>query len=256
MSMRKSTVAMLLVMLMILPIAITVSAEEQPLSPTINTSWLKGSNGLNEHAYTITFEDNGSYQSNFTVTHERAGQTLENTLFTTWSSVDEQRVARILANTSLEWGDEISVAVSVTSWNGNPLQQPLESERSFTVGTWNQPMADHEVLLKTGWNLDQTYTNEDGEQGFALNFSGQGWQLREGNVLNSWELGNGTLTTLENTEDGVTNLTLDLESIWKNETVQSGVLTSQVFDARGSGVLHLVTFDGESQSTVTANVSD
>ena len=256
MSMRKSTVAMLLVMLMILPIAITVSAEEQPLSPTINTSWLKGSNGLNEHAYTITFAYNGSYQSNFTVTHERAGQTLENTLFTTWSSVDEQRVARILANTSLEWGDEISVAVSVTSWNGNPLQQPLESERSFTVGTWNQPMADHEVLLKTGWNLDQTYTNEDGEQGFALNFSGQGWQLREGNVLNSWELGNGTLTTLENTEDGVTNLTLDLESIWKNETVQSGVLTSQVFDARGSGVLHLVTFDGESQSTVTANVSD
>lgn len=88
---------------MILPIAITVSAEEQPLSPTINTSWLKGSNGLNEHAYTITFADNGSYQSNFTVTHERAGQTLENTLFTTWSSVDEQRVARILANTSLEW---------------------------------------------------------------------------------------------------------------------------------------------------------
>ena len=148
---------------------------------------------MNEHAYTITFADNGSYQSNFTMTHERLGQTLENSLFTTWSSVDGQRVARILANTSLEWGDEISVAVSVTSWNGNALQQPLESERSFTVGTWNQPMADHEVLLKTGWNLDQTYTNDEGEQGFALDFSGQGWQLREGNVLNSWELGNLSL---------------------------------------------------------------
>ena len=256
MSMRKPTVALVLVAMMVLPIAITASADEQPLPPTINTSWLKGMDGLNEHAYTVTFEDNGSYQSNISVTHLRGDQTLENTVFTTWSSVEGKRVARIVTNTSLEWGDEITVSVSITSWNGNALQQPLESDRSFTVGTWNQPMADHEVLLKTGWDLDQTYFNEEGEQGFALNFNGQGWQLREGNVLNSWELGNGTLTTLENTEDGATNLTLNLESIWKNETVQSGVLTSQVFDARGNGVLHLVTFDGESRSTVTANVSD
>ena len=223
MSMRKPTVALVLVAMMVLPIAITASADEQPLPPTINTSWLKGMDGLNEHAYTVTFEDNGSYQSNISVTHLRGGQTLENTVFTTWSSVEGKRVARIVTNTSLEWGDEITVSVSITSWNGNALQQPLESDRSFTVGTWNQPMADHEVLLKTGWDLDQTYFNEEGEQGFALNFNGQGWQLREGNVLNSWELGNGTLTTLENTEDGATNLTLNLESIWKNETVQSGV---------------------------------
>ncbi|MDP6234586.1 MAG: hypothetical protein QF364_01940 [Candidatus Poseidoniaceae archaeon] len=256
MSMRKPTVALVLVAMMVLPIAITASADEQPLPPTINTSWLKGMDGLNEHAYTVTFEDNGSYQSTFSVAHLRGGQTLENTVFTTWSSLEGKRIARIVANTSLEWGDEITVSVSTTSWNGNALQQPLESDRSFTVGTWNQPMADHEVLLKTGWDLDQTYFNEEGEQGFALNFNGQGWQLREGNVLNSWELGNGTLTTLENTEDGATNLTLNLESIWKNETVQSGVLTSQVFDARGNGVLHLVTFDGDSTSTVTANVSD
>ena len=129
MSMRKPTVALVLVAMMVLPIAITASADEQPLPPTINTSWLKGMDGLNEHAYTVTFEDNGSYQSNISVTHLRGGQTLENTVFTTWSSLEGKRVARIVANTSLEWGDEITVSVSITSWNGNALQQPLESDR-------------------------------------------------------------------------------------------------------------------------------
>ena len=177
-------------------------------------------------------------------------------MFISWSSVDEKRIARAVTNSTLSWGDEVTVTVSILSWDGTALTEPLETVRSFTVGTWNQPMADHEVLLKTSWDLDQTYMTEDGEQGFSLAFNGQGWQMREGVVLNSWELGNGTLTTLENTEDSSTNLTLNLDSIWKNETVQSGVLTSQVFDARGSGLLHLVTFDGASMSEITANVSE
>ena len=117
-------------------------------------------------------------------------------------------------------------------------------------------MADHEVLLKTSWDLDQTYSTSEGEQGFSLDFDGQGWQMRQGTVLNSWELGDGNLTTLENTNESSTSLNLRLDSIWKNETIQSGVLTSQVFDARGSGLLHLVTLDGDSQSEVTANVSE
>lgn len=255
MSTRKPTLAIVLFAMMVLPLVVSVSAEEQPAAPTITTSWLKGDSGLNEHAYMLTFADNGSYQIEVDVTHRSNGENLQNDVFISWSSDDGQRTARAVANTSLSWGDEIHVSVTVMSWDGVALSEPLETTRSFTVGTWNQPMADHEVLLKTSWDLDQTYMTDDGEQGFSLAFNGQGWQMREGNVLNSWELGNGTLTTLENTDDSSTNLTLHLDSIWKNETVQSGVLTSQVFDARGSGMLHLVTYDGSSVSEITADVS-
>ena len=256
MSMRKPALAIMLFTMMLLPLVYTATAEGQPTPPTINTSWIKGDNGLNEHAYTVTFADNGSYQIEVDITHLHDGVELANEVFISWSSIDEKRIARAVTNSTLSWGDEVTVTVSILSWDGTALTEPLETVRSFTVGTWNQPMADHEVLLKTSWDLDQTYMTEDGEQGFSLAFNGQGWQMREGVVLNSWELGNGTLTTLENTEDSSTNLTLNLDSIWKNETVQSGVLTSQVFDARGSGLLHLVTFDGASMSEITANVSE
>jgi len=256
MSMRKPALAIMLFTMMLLPLVYTATAEGQPTPPTINTSWIKGDNGLNEHAYTVTFADNGSYQIEVDITHHHDGVALANEVFISWSSIDEKRIARAVTNSTLSWGDEVTVTVSILSWDGTALTEPLETVRSFTVGTWNQPMADHEVLLKTSWDLDQMYMTEDGEQGFSLAFNGQGWQMREGVVLNSWELGNGTLTTLENTEDSSTNLTLNLDSIWKNETVQSGVLTSQVFDARGSGLLHLVTFDGASMSEITANVSE
>ena len=255
MSIRKPALAIMLFTMMLVPLVYTATAEGQPGPPSINTSWIKGDNGLNEHAYTVTFADNGSYQIELDITHLRNGEALANEAFISWSSVDGKRVARAVTNSTLSWGDEVAVSVSILSWDGTALTEPLETVRSFTVGTWNQPMADHEVLLKTSWDLDQTYETEDGEQGFSLAFNGQGWQMREGVVLNSWELGNGTLTTLENTDDSSTNLTLNLDSIWKNETVQSGVLTSQVFDAKGSGLLHLVTFDGTSVSEITANVS-
>ena len=256
MSRRKPSLALALFLLMVLPLVFVATADGQPAQPTINAAWLEGENGLNQHAYLVTFADNGSYDIDVDITHLQNGTSQTTDVFITWSSVDNLRVAHALANTTLGWSDEISVSVTINGWNGVTLAEPVQTVRSFIVGTWNQPMADHEVLLKTTWDLDQTYVTEDGEQGFSLDFDGQGWQMRQGNVLNSWELGNGNLTTLENTNESSTNLSLTLDSIWKNETIQSGILTSQVFDARGSGILHLVTLDGESRSVVTANVSE
>ena len=256
MSMRKQVVAFALLLMMVLPLVFIATADGQPAQPTINAAWLEGENGLNQHAYIITFADNGSYDAEVDVTHLRNGTNLVNTVFFTWSSVEDHRVAHVNLNTTLEWGDELVITVTINAWDGTELLEPVQTSRSFTVGTWNQPMADHEVLLKTTWDLDQTYMTEEGEQGFALDFDGQGWQMRQGTVLQSWELGNGNLTTLENTNDSSTSLNLTLDSIWKNETIQSGVLTSQVFDARGSGILHLVTLDDGSRSEVTANVSE
>jgi hypothetical protein len=241
---------------MVLPLVFTATAQSVPTAPTINTAWLEGDGGENQHAYILTFADNGSYGIDVDVSHLRNDSLLTTDVFLTWSSLDGNRAAHALLNTSLQWGDEITMTVTVNSWNGNILSEPVESIRTFTVGTWNQPMADHEVLLKTSWDLNQTYMSEEGEQGFALDFNGQGWQMRQGDILNSWELGSGNLTTLENINDSSIELSLSLDAIWKNETIQSGVLTSQVFDARGSGVLHLVTLDGGSESEILANVSE
>ena len=185
MSMRKPGLAIVLFTMMLLPLVYTATAEGQPSPPTINTSWIKGDNGLNEHAYTVAFADNGSYQIEVDITHLHNGEALANEVFISWSSVDEKRMARAVTNTTLSWGDEVTVSVRILSWDGTTLTEPLVTARSFTVGTWNQPMADHEVLLKTSWDLDQTYVTEDGEQGFSLAFNGQGWQMREGVVLNS-----------------------------------------------------------------------
>ena len=256
MSTQKSRRAITLFLVMVLPLVFTATAQSVPTAPTINTAWLEGDAGENQHAYILTFADNGSYGIDVDVNHLRNNSLLTTDVFLTWSSVNGNRAAHALLNTSLQWGDEIAMTVTVNSWNGNILSEPVESIRTFTVGTWNQPMADHEVLLKTSWDLNQTYMTEEGEQGFALDFNGQGWQMRQGDVLNSWELGSGNLTTLENTNDSSTELSLSLDAIWKNETIQSGVLTSQVFDARGSGVLHLVTLDEGSESEILANVSE
>ena len=81
-------------------------------------------------------------------------------------------------------------------------------------------------------------------------------QKREGNIVNSWYLVNGSLTTLESTNGSTNNLSLILDSIWKNETIVGGVLTTQIFDARGHGLLSLVDDDGETQTHILANVSD
>ena len=64
---------------------------------------------------------------------------------------------------------------------------------------------------------------------------------REQNIVNSWELGNGSARFIEATEESVSNLSLNLASIWKNETIDSGQLVSQVFDAQGYGTLVVIS---------------
>ena len=88
MSMRKPALAIFLFSMMLMPLVYTATAEGQPAPPTINTSWIKGDNGLNEHAYTVTFADNCSYQIELDITHLHNGETLENEAFISWSSVD------------------------------------------------------------------------------------------------------------------------------------------------------------------------
>ena len=223
--------------------------------PEINALWILDENGNNAHAYRITFYDNASFDIELDIVHLRDGIQLDTYETMQWSSIDSRRVVDVFVNTSLEWGDQVTVTVDVNGVDGQIIPT-VTASREMDIGTWNQPMDDHEIMLSTIWDLDQSYENEEGEQGFFLNFEGQGWQKREGQILNSWELGNGSLVTIESTNGSTNNLSLILESIWKNETIVGGVLTTQIFDARGYGVLNLVDDDGETQTHILANVSD
>ena len=246
----------MLCLVLLAPLAGIAQADGQPVAPSITTSWTENGNADINHAYTLTFADDDAYEIEVNLTHMRNEAALANEAFTTWSSVDGHRIADIVFNTSLQWGDEITLEIDIIGWNGDALLEPVHASRSLTVGTWNQPMADHEVTTSTTWDLNQTFADQNGTQTFALSFVGQGWQERVGLALNSWELGSGVLQSTEITNESETSLNLILDSIWKNETIMSGILTSQVFDARGSGTLLITTADGPTTTMIMANVPD
>ena len=247
------TVLLVLLMPLFSPL---VAADGMPQQPQINTLWLANEFGENNHAYRVTFADGESYQAVIDVVHQRAGENLDVEILQSWDIVEGFRILDIQLNTSLDWNDVITVSVTITHYSEQELDEPMIVEREFEVGTWNQPMDDHEIMLETTWLLDQIYNNSVGPQGFQLNFTGQGWQQRIGDTIESWELGNGSVSFLESTDLGSNNLSLDLQSIWKNETIQSGILTSQVFEAVGSGVLHIISMEDDVNTSILVEVTN
>ena len=153
---------------------------EETTSPSVNitTHWLQSGSGANDHAYLLTFSDNGTYGLNIDMLHQRDQVALETNHQLEWGEEDGMRTALLTFNTSLQWGDTIDLGVDITSHNTLPIS--VSTERSIVVGVWNQPMDDHEVLLSTTWSMDQNYTTDEGEQRFSLVFDGQGWQQRSG----------------------------------------------------------------------------
>ena len=245
-----------LVSLMLISLcAPTISADETIPEVQINTSWEANGAGELNHNYKITFGDDKAYTATFSLNHNRAGSQLDVDLLQTWDLEQGNRVVTLNSNTSLAWGDEISILVEITEYDGVEINPPVQHNRNFIVGTWNQPMDDHEIMLNTTWNLDQTYENQFGNQTFFLDFEGQGWQKREQNIVNSWELGNGSARFIEATEESVSNLSLNLASIWKNETIESGQLVSQVFDAQGDGTLAVISSDDDLTTDIDVVVS-
>ena len=202
----------LLILLFLTSLIPIVNADEAN-SVTINVDW------TGEHAYIISGEVN---LSEISVNHMHDGLELDTGVIydTTGDNL------RIILNTTLSHGDTITVNAG-------------EVSRAVTVGLWGQPLADHEVTLDSNWEMDQQWENENGSQKYILVFNGQGWQQRIGDTLDSWEMGNGTLTVLSNTAENGLSMMLDLDSVWKNETTVNGIMTGQVFDARGSGVIGL-----------------
>ena len=219
----------LLILLFLTSLIPIVNADE--VTPvTINVDW------TGDHAYIITGEVNLSEVS---VNHLHDGAELDVGLIydTTGDNL------RIILNTTLSHGDVITVNVG-------------EVSRSVAVGLWGQPLADHEVTLNSHWEMDQQWVNENGTQKYILVFNGQGWQQRIGNTLESWEMGNGTLMVISNTADNGISIMLDLDSVWKNETTVDGIMTGQVFDARGSGIIGVESDGDEGAIDIEGVVSD
>tara|TARA_B100000575_G_scaffold71816_1_gene55863 strand:- start:104 stop:3199 length:3096 start_codon:yes stop_codon:yes gene_type:complete len=248
--------AILAIVTLISPMLLPFTSADEGFSmPEINARWIADESGENGHAYRVTFADAAAYQASIDVQHLRSGDDLAAEIFQSWDLIDGTRILDIQLNTSMEWDDVIRVELTITHRDGVELAEPAIVDREFLVGTWNQPMADHEIMLETTWLLDQFYNTTEGPQGFNLNFEGQGWQQRVGNLVESWELGNGSVVFIESTEESTSNLSLELQSIWKNETIQSGALTAQVFEAIGNGTLYLVSFEDEVQTEIAVDVA-
>lgn len=253
--MRRNQSIVLVLLLMLTPLSTLVSAEASP-TVTITTDWNSSSALTNEHAYVLTFGDSSSHDYDVSIEHTRDSTDLAPSIQTTFLENTPTLTARIVLDTVVAWNDTISIQVTINGHDGAALPSPITEERTFTVGSWNQPMADHEVTTTTSWSLEQNYQTNDGNQSFMLLFEGNGWQQRIGEVLNAYELGNGTLSTSETTGNSTTELAIDFESFWKNETVTSGVLTSQVIQAKGSGDLLLQLEEDGLVTTINATVVD
>ena len=253
--MRRNQSIVLVLLLMLTPLSSLVSAEGLP-TVSITTDWNSSSALTNEHAYVLTFGDSSSHDYDVSIEHIRDSIDLAPSIQTTFLDNTPTLTARIVLDTAIAWNDTIAISVTINGYDGNALTSAVTEERTFTVGSWNQPMADHEVTTTTSWSLEQNYQTSDGNQSFMLLFEGNGWQQRVGEVLNAYELGNGTLLTSETTGNSTTELSLDFESFWKNETVTSGVLTSQVIQAKGSGDILLQLEEDGLVTTINATVVD
>ncbi len=139
----------------------------------------------------------------------------------------------ILLNTEPEFGDTVHISVTTAE---------AICSRDLSITRWNQPMADHEITRETTWSM------EGAEDGNSIDFEGRGWQKRTDDILESNELGNGTL--MLDSMNGTQGLMLafNLETIWLNETYDGVELLNQDFEMRGNGSLFLNTTEEEGES--------
>ena len=222
----KASLLTLLFLVSVMPIA---NADEVD-AIVINVDW------GDDHAYIISGDVD---ISEINVTHQHNSELLETGLIYDTTGED----LRVVVNTSLSHGDTITIQAGSTS-------------RTINVGIWGQPLADHEVTLNSQWEMDQEWINDNGTQTYNLIFDGQGWQQRIGSNLESWERGNGTLLVVSNTADSSITMMIDLNSVWKNESTQDGVMVAQTFDARGDGTIGVGNDGEEGDVQILGIISD
>ena len=97
----------------------------------------------------------------------------------------------------------------------------------------------------------------DDNQEYELEFTGRGWQLRNGIHLESNELGSGNLSIIS--DDGETRIEteINLDRVWLNESMTGIELDQQQFEMFGNGSMFFILMDEIGSETIAEiNISD
>ena len=247
-----SAFVVLSMLAMCIPSSLALAQENQPTSCEILADWGQqwqwSDEGDSEisliHRYRVVFDppfSNGSSPTdvNATIHHSRGESEISvanTSVFIAGGEID------IILEEKPQFGDSISISVQSTE---------SSCSRSLNITNWNQPISDHEITRETHWSLSGMEGNEQG-----ITFDGRGWQKRTGSILESNELGNGTLfLDMSNESEGAV-IDLELDMIWLNESYDGTELMRQDFEMMGSGGLVINTTDGGEGATINADVNE
>ena len=207
--------------------------------------WTEGDSEISLiHRYRVVFDPpltNGSSPTevNATIHHFRGGSEVpvaNTSIFVAGGEID------IIIEEEPQFGDSFSIQVQTVE---------ASCTRVLNITNWNQPLSDHEVTRETNWSLSGMEGEEQG-----VTFDGRGWQKRTGSILESNELGNGTLLLdMSNGSEGAA-IDLVLDKIWLNESYDGTDLISQDFEMMGSGGLLFNTDEGGEGASISADVKD
>ena len=189
------------------------------------------------HRYLVTFEPpftGGDTPTSVTVSVEQYRDDVQIADDSNASFISAGGEIDIIIDTEPEFADTVHVSVTTAE---------AVCSREISITRWNQPMADHEITRETTWTME----GMEGDD--SIDFEGRGWQKRTGDILESNELGNGTL--MLDSMDGTQGLMLmfNLDTIWLNETYDGVELLSQDFEMRGDGSLFLNTTEEDEEGS-------
>ena len=177
-----------------------VTAQQTSVTATILTEWVDDGNGNITHGYRIVLSQSLSFgeldELSVVILHEDVDGNSIGDWAMDWTGGNNTELS-FTVNSTLDWKDEITIEV----WqNGCCSPSSLLGSRTIHVTIWNEPLSDHEITRVTNWHLVQSSVNFTESESWDLTFTGQGWQERIGDVLESNELGSGTLAIQESTE--------------------------------------------------------
>ncbi|MBK64673.1 MAG: hypothetical protein CMB47_04025 [Euryarchaeota archaeon] len=198
------------------------------------------------HRYIVNFEPiyvNGTSPGGVSIQAQHLRNGLDILSQEEITSVNAGGVIDIVLNSQPLFTDKIILFVETSE---------TSCARELSITQWNQPISDHEVTRETIWSMEggQTDTNQ------SILFEGRGWQKRTNSLLESNELGNGSL--LLDLSDGVrtTTLSLDLSKVWLNESYDGSELITQDFEMLGSGSIFLSDSEEGEGLLIEAQVKD
>ena len=244
---RRNAFIIATMLLFVIPYS-TISGETSQEEPQcgIVTDWSNGT--ASEHAYVINDWSivNGTDTLVNWLHVNETGIVIDNGNISP-IEIHNDSDARFSLPTSMNLGDTITIQVVES-------ETDVLCSRNIEITYWNQPINDHEITRTTTWMLEQN--GDNGDQ-YQLEFTGRGWQLREGLNLESNELGAGNLSII--TDDGETQIHTDIEldRVWLNESMTGIELDQQQFEMFGNGSVMFIVSDEVGTDTIAQiNISN